>query len=178
LNVEWREHWGFLDCHINLDSADGLKKLEDYFRQQKELKDARIREQIEQDRLKRHDMSICQMFQHLQVSDERVVKIFENNGVSVAPVANSCTVQTWPPSYVKVLALDTRPNVDNSAMIDNDKPIADGNADSDILSVASDDSFHTAADDIDLDYSDATEWLDDNNDSLFIYGLTNIYFDI
>jgi hypothetical protein len=179
MNVPWCEYWGFLDRHIDLDSPEGLKKLEEYLQRQKEQKDMRLLEQREQERLKRQDMSVCEMFQQLQLCDGQRAEDIDiepkTEGQSSASKGLADNIQTWPPSLAKLkVSTDVGQVQDNLDAGNNGKQtdiINTKYADVDTLSDTSDASYHTAVDDADLEYSDASEWPGDDDDYLlFIYG--------
>lgn len=180
MNVPWCEYWDFLNRHINLDSPDGLKQLEEYLQRQKEIKDKRLLEQREQERLKRQDMSISEMLKQLQLTDGRCTDDINDEPKterqSSASNALADNIQTWPPSYAKFKAQAEMGQIQEDIDAGSDEKQADvitaKNADVDNLSDASDGSYHTAVDDADLEYSDASEWPDDDDDDnlLFIYG--------
>jgi hypothetical protein len=197
MNVPWCEYWEFLDCLIDLESPEGLRKLEDHLRHQ--LKAAMEARTLAEERARRVDMSICQLMDHLNLNSGSSSLLCCSSPSSQPDCETDCgqsndnEVHTWPPSLAKnTVALqeatvaderrlmdargdevtrDLNPTADMNRLIDAD---IDSDRVHDTPSCASSDSFHTAPDDLDLEYSLVSEWPEDfgsdSVDPVFIYG--------
>jgi len=189
MKVPWCEYWEFLDAVVDIETADGLQQFEMYLRRQlKELIDKRAAETRRQELLQ--NTSVCQLMQLLNLSDSSLMRSSESRSCSVQDIGVLLEVQntgctTWPPSMAKLLLRDgdAATVAENSLSEEAEivpSRVTDVNGSenidvsSDSLSACSEDSFHTADDDSDLEFDLVSDWPDGFDwqavEPMFIYG--------
>lgn len=187
MHVPWSEYWDFLDASVNLDTEEGLQKLEDHLSHKKDALLAEISLRRQADYELHKDLSICDMLERLRLSDSenllRNLSLEANSGVrqkqrtgnhlqvcvprtkdeqSDGRGNDSQPVQTSHSrvSRVNDLRVDETEMTDGEACWDAAAAAANaaGEVEIDDWDAA---SFHTAVDDMDLEYSECSDVLDE-----------------
>lgn len=186
MRVPWCEYWDFLEASVNLETEEGLQKLEDHLSHKKDTLLAEISRKRQAEFEMRNDRDICDMLERLRLSDsENLLYNCSMEGISAVrqkpktgnhlqihvpktkdeenDARGSSSTQPVQTSRSRVNDLRVDEFVGKGKMTDGETCwAAAANA---AAEVENDDwdaaSFHTAVDDLDLEYSECSDVLDE-----------------
>lgn len=177
MRVPWCEYWDFLEASINLETEEGLQKLEDHLSHKKDTLLAEISQKRQAEFEMRKDRDICDMLERLRLSDSENLlyncSMEGNSAVRQKPKTGN-HLQICVPK-TKAEENDARRNsassqVNDLQIVELKSERTDGDAcwaaaANAAVQVENDDwdaaSFHTAVDDLDLEYSECSDVLDE-----------------
>lgn len=189
--VPWSEYWDFLETSIDLDSEEGLQKLEDHLSHKRDAILAEISQKRQAEIETRNDLDICNLLERLRLSD--------SGGLLLnCSVEGKSAVRKKPQTgnHLQIHAQKTKDEENNargdSSLLKDDDQVQTSHSRTNDLRVdelvgeaeRSDDgeacwaaaanaaaevenddwdaaSFHTAVDDLDLEYSECSDVLDE-----------------
>lgn len=151
MNVSWCEYWDFLNASVDLTTDEGLQKLENHLTLSKEaiILEISHRKKVESEMKK--DLEICDMLDQLHLFDisndfsKSLVQDFSHRDGRLLSTIGNQRSSMDELSGSRSASVETR-------------VLSAGDTDCDRDSEC---SFYTAADDLDLEYSDCSELLDE-----------------
>lgn len=156
MNVSWLEYWDFLNTSIDLTTDEGLQKLENHLMLSKEATMLEISQRKKVELEMKKDVEICDMLDQLHLFDKSndfsksLGQDFSNKGGQLLAIGSqrSAMDELSGSRSASVEALSEKQT----------RVLSAGDTDCDRDSEC---SFHTAADDLDLEYSDCSELFDE-----------------
>lgn len=155
MNVSWCEYWDFLNASVDLTTDEGLQKLENHLMLSKEATMLEISQRKKVELEMKKDFEICDMLDQLHLFDKSndfsksLGQDFSNKNGQLLAIGSQRSAMDEPSgsrsASVEVSEKQTR-------------VLSAGDTDCDRDSEC---SFYTAADDLDLEYSDCSELFDE-----------------